>query len=748
MARRGRPNKAEINKQLFGKANNYYRKKWFTDSQKSMDFYLNEQLSAQEKEDLREGGMPDFIINRITPAIDIMKYFVTANNPRWQAIGAEGSDSDIAHVHSMISEYCWHLSNGKSLFGGVIQDSLVKGIGIFRVDVDPDADRGVGEVVFRSIDPYDVYVDPMSRDFLFRDANYIIVQKNLSKSSLISMMPAMKRKIVRATGSTESKQYSMRDVHDSETIQPGDVENEAYTLEGEQDEILDYYEVYTKERVPYINAWIRQPPSAQELQIIRDEARQEAELIAKDIEVSLKEREVEFSQLVQEGEMLPERMEVEMQKAEMEASAKMEEREAILEAKLVEAKTKTVQVVMEKSVFDDLMKDKEYAASVVEAIDFFKTKVKVCASAGDMYLYETELPLSEYPIIPVMYNFTGTPYPIGAVVPMIGKQREINKAHQIMLHNANLASNLRWLYTEGSIDEEEWEKYSSSPGALLKFRQGFEIPTAVQPLPINNAFYTITQEGKEDIEYISGVASQMQGVGEPQHETYRGMLALDEYGTRRIRQWVNNVVEPALEQIGKVFKEIAQFTYSAQKVFRIVQPEAGASEGEVQEASINIPIYNNFGEVIKRWNDYQSARFDIRIVAGSTQPVNRWALMDEYFKWFQAGLIDDIAMLSETDIRNKKAIIQRKSMYAQMQEQISQMEEAIDDRDGTIETLERQVVQAGIREKISQGEKVVNKEITQTQAEQKLLQRMMKGEADLAKKEMKLDKKSVASDRS
>jgi hypothetical protein len=217
----------------------------------------------------------------------------------------------------MIAEYCWHLSNGKSLFGGVIQDSLVKGIGIFRVDVDPDADRGVGEVVFRSIDPYDVYVDPMSRDFLFRDANYIIVQKNLSKSSLISMMPAMKRKIVRATGSTESKQYSMRDVHDSETIQPGDVENEAYTLEGEQDEILDYYEVYTKERVPYINAWIRQPPSAQELQIIRDEARQEAELIAKDIEVSLKEREVEFSQLVQEGEMLPERMEVEMQKAEI-----------------------------------------------------------------------------------------------------------------------------------------------------------------------------------------------------------------------------------------------------------------------------------------------------------------------------------------------------------------------------------------------------------------------------------------------
>ena len=52
MAKRGRKNKAEVNKQLFDKANSYYRKKWFTDSQKSMDFYLNDQLSAKELEDL------------------------------------------------------------------------------------------------------------------------------------------------------------------------------------------------------------------------------------------------------------------------------------------------------------------------------------------------------------------------------------------------------------------------------------------------------------------------------------------------------------------------------------------------------------------------------------------------------------------------------------------------------------------------------------------------------------------------
>ena len=741
MAKRGRKNKADINKHLFQKANNYFRKKWFTDSQKSMDFFLNEQLSAEELEDLREGGMPDFIINRITPAIEIMKYFVTANNPKWQAVGVEGSDSDIAHIHSMIAEYCWHLSSGKSLFSTVIQDALVKGLGFFRIDVDPNADNGVGEVKFDSIDPYDVYVDPVSRDFLFRDASYIIVQKNISKTSLVRLLPQYKRKIVRATGSTESKQYSQRDIHEAENILPGDVENEAWTLEGEQDEILDFYEVYSKEKVAFVNIWRKEPPSKEELQKIEEQATMEVEKLIQELNVQLQEKQVELNSLVEEGEILPERMQLELQKFQEEMAAKIEETKAMMQAELIRQQTRTIQETLKKEHFEKLLKSDSYAKSIVDVIEFFKTQIKVCASAGDMYLYESLLPIEEYPIVPVVYSHTGTPFPMGAVLPMIGKQREINKSHQIMLHNANLASNLRWLYTEGAIDEEEWEKYSSSPGAMLKYRQGFDSPTAVQPLPINNAFYTVTRQGKEDIEYISGISSSMQGVGQDSHETYRGMLAMDEYGTRRIRQWVNNCVEPALEHLGKIFKEIAQFTYTSQKIFRIVQPEAGAGEGEVQEVSINIPIYNDFGEVVQRFNDYQSAKFDVRIVAGATQPVNRWALQDEYFKWFQAGLIDDIAMLEQTDIRNKKALVQRKSLYSQLQQQLAQMEETIKNQEGEIQTLERQVVQSGIQDKIIEGSKVVDKELHKTQAHQEILRVQMKNALEATKKELALEKK-------
>jgi DNA-binding MarR family transcriptional regulator len=120
-------------------------------------------------------------------------------------------------------------------------------------------------------------------------------------------------------------------------------------------------------------------------------------------------------------------------------------------------------------------------------------------------------------------------------------------------------------------------------------------------------------------------------------------------------------------------------------------------------------------------------------------PVNRWALLEEYFRWFQSGLIDDIAMLAETDIRGKKRIVERKSLYAQLQGQLSQMEEAVKDKDGTIETLERQLVQAGIKMKVGQASNEIRKDVIETESQQKLLRGMLKVEFQKLKEQMNDD---------
>ena len=148
MPRQSDKKKADINKRLWEQSNGSSRQKWQKVNQRGYDFYLNEQLTSEEREAIEASGMPSFIINRITPVIEMMKYFVSANNPRWQAVGTDGSDTDVGAVHSDIADYCWYLSNGKSIYSHIIQDALTKSVGYCLIDVNPDLDQGMGEVVF------------------------------------------------------------------------------------------------------------------------------------------------------------------------------------------------------------------------------------------------------------------------------------------------------------------------------------------------------------------------------------------------------------------------------------------------------------------------------------------------------------------------------------------------------------------------------------------------------------------------
>jgi len=740
MARMTNKKRAQTNKQLWERANNSHRQRWQTLSQKGFDFYLNEQLSKREVDALEEAGMPTFTINRVTPIIEIMKYFVTANNPRWKAVGATGDDVDAAQVHSDIAEYCWYLSNGKSLYSQVVLDSLTKGIGYFLVDIDRDDDRGLGEVKFKRIEPYDIYVDPASRDFLFRDATFITIRKNISRSSLINMLPDHEMKIKKVSRSNEVISYSQRDMDESFTIQPEDI-TMGVNLEAEDDDIIAYYETYSKKKFAYRNVYIRVKPSPAELDLIKKQVEEKIEEFQKEVEVGIIEKEFQLNQAVEAGEMIPERAKLELEKAQKMAVQAIEEQRMQLTAEAQDAASTIAQQVMSESDYK-ILEDSDASKNIVDAIKFHENRIILTCTVGDeVFLYEYTLPVTEYPIVPIPYMYSGTPFPMSAVVPLIGKQQEINKSHQIMLHNANLASNLRWMYEEGSVPEEEWEQYSSSPGALLKYRQGFTPPTPVLPAPINNAFYTVVQEGKADAEYISGVPSAMMGFTQEQPETYRGLLANDEFGTRRLKAWMGSIVEPALEHLGRIFQQMAQKHYTIEKVFRIVQPEAGQMPDEEKEVSINIQVYNDYGEAIGRYKDYATARFDVRVVAGATMPVNRWALLEEYFRWFQAGLIDDIAMIGETDIRNKEKIVERKSLYAQLQSQLSSMEESMKDKDGTIETLERQLVQAGIKMQVGQASNEIRKDVIDTQAQQKLLKGMLKVEFQRLRDEMRNDLK-------
>jgi len=751
-------------RELYNLSNNWTRSQWEFVNQKGYEFAHDEQLSSSEKSSLRDQGMPTFTINRILPVVEMLNFYATANNPRWQAIGVEGSDSDVAAVFSDLSDYIWNLSDGSALYSNAINDAICKSIGYILVTVDTDRDNGMGEVILQQPEPFDIYVDPKSRDMMFRDASYVLVRKVLPKSHVIKLFPQYKRKINKASSTDKDHSYSERAIADSEQklflSADSTAEDMGINSSGEQEQTLELFELYEKVKISYINVFYRIPPDKKQLQAIQQQVQVKMKEMAAEMQVGLMEQDKQMQEAVQAGKMIPERYELEMKKAQDMMQQQLQAAEQEYMSRLQAEASKIENKVISEKEYNILMKDKTFQKSVVDSVQFYGTRIRQTICAGDKLLSEIVYPenIVDYPLIPFHYKWTGTPYPVSAVAPLVGKQKEINKSHQIMVHNASLGSSLRWLYEEGSIDPELWEQYSSSPGALLPTRPGSERPTPIMPAPLSNAFFSIVQQGKADMEYLAGIYSSMQGDTQQQHETFRGMLALDEYGTRRIKQWMKHSIEPALRQLGKVIMQISQSVYSANKRFRIIQPSAIQEE---REQEINIPIYNDMGEAIGKSMDYSAAKFDVRIVAGSTLPVNRWAYLAELKELLQFGVIDDIAVLAETDVRNKEQIAKRKSLYSQLQGQLQGLQESLKDKEGTIETLERQLVQAGIKGKVMQAEMEITKKKEEvkgdlkdtyrsTEAKQKLLQNVMVNEADATKKdlsrELQFAKKDLQSD--
>tara|TARA_R100000278_G_scaffold57885_1_gene47561 strand:+ start:960 stop:3209 length:2250 start_codon:yes stop_codon:yes gene_type:complete len=726
--------KANKVKRLYDSVNDQYRTDWETVNQEGYDFYLDNQLSKEEVEALTEQGMPTFTVNRIIPVVEMLNFYATANNPRWQAIAQEGSDSDVAAVFSDIADYVWSQSDGATLYSNVINDAVTKSVGYLMIDVDPNADRGMGEVVIKNPNSFDLFIDPKSRDPLFRDASFMIVRKVMPREQLINLYPEYTAKINKAKGSDTEYNYSPNEVASAD-FQSNDI-NIAYALDGSDSPLIEYIECFEKEQRAFYNVFIQIPPSEEDLKQAQKQIAVQLEEASQEMQVQMQEMEQRLKQAVQSGEMLEERMQVEMQKMMKKNEGEL----AMLSTKLMsEAQAKLTtnkNEIMSEKAYNILAKDELSSKFIVNAIKFYKTIVKLTCTIGDQFIKERDLPSEHYPIIPFTYKWTGTPFPLSAVSPLVGKQKEINKAHQLMVHNASLGSSLRWMYEEGAIDTNYWEQYSASPGALLPVNSGYQAPSPVQPMPLSNSFANIVENGKREMEYLAGIYSQAMGNPSGGSETYRGMLALDEYGTRRVKQWMKSSIEPALVQCGKVLKDYTQKVYTAQKVFRIVQPN-DLQDG-TKEVQINIPMYNDMGEAVGKFMDYGASQFDVRIISGSTLPLNRWAYLAEMKELLKLGVVDDIAVLAETDVKQKQKIAERKSLYSQMQQKISDLEKKVKDSEGIRQTLERQLVQSGVKAKVMQVENEVRKNVGESLVKMKDTQRRMAVDRDATKDKLRL----------
>ena len=726
---------AKENRELFinSKTGSYVQ--WRTTQQKAYDFAHCDQLTSKELSDLTSAGMPTFIVDKISGSVDVLIYFLTANNPGIYVVGREGSDTDLASVHDALVEYCWDLSLGKSLHGQILRNSLTKSVGYWFVTIDPNADRGMGEVVLRSLNPWDVYVDPASTDILYRDAGYILIKKDFTRRQLKNKLPQFASKINKASGNDEhSTGYSDRDTTQSASIQPADITT---SVDNRESDWIDYYERYEKYKAKFVTVTARTEPSQVEIDEIKKKVQTEVAFFEKKLVKELESQAIQLRDAFSRETISKERMNFELQKLQEDAKKAVKDYQVQVTNDAINSITTTQTSTVTEKEYIQLKDSEVFKDKIVNAVPYYKDRVRVIVSVGtDTFLYKNELPGGDYPIIPVPYGHTGTPYPMSAVQKAVGTQQEVNKAHQLMIHNASLGSSLRWKRKPGATTKD-FPTQITMPGGIIDVLTGnLDDVKEILPAPLNSAFFQVAEKGEQIIEKLMGAKAILRG-GKSSHETFRGYLAEEEASTRNVKAWMGNVVEPALEQVFKVFTSYSQATYQSYKIFRIINPDTG----DVKKYELNIPIYPDLTRDIEKYHDYESTTFDIKVKPGSTLPVNRWAVLERYEKWFEIGIVDDIAFLAETDVKNKEELIKRKSIYAQLSQENEALKEALKQKEGTIETFTRELEHSGIKEKVKKAEveidKVVNKVKSEIIAKQMIHTGAMKLIEDKARQQEK-----------
>lgn len=384
-----------------------------------------------------------------------------------------------------------------------------------------------------------------------------------------------------------------------------------------------------------------------------------------------------------------------------------------------------------------------YSSPAFRVEPFYRPRVRLTQTIGATDLmYETLLPTSHYPIVPFYLHHTRTPYPKGDTSVVKGMQQELNKRHSINLHNATLSGNFKWLSEDGAISNQaEYDAYGTRPGFNLKYRKGFQPPTPIYPQALPNSWYQLEADDKNNIEYALSVFSHMMGSAMDAPETYRGLLALEEAGNKKIQHKSRNF-HAGVRKVGLVCMDFSQALYTRPKLIRIT----GEDRDELRDVWINQKTVDIVTGEIKTENSISVGQYDLVVVEGSSMPTNRSALLNLYLDMFQLGIVDIPEVLKKTDIVDREGLMQRMSEVARYRQQVEMVSEENKNLIGLNQTLRRQSQQLEVHLGAARGLETMRDEVRQTQMEQRLARARMGDEVKALSRELVLARKKVELD--
>lgn len=658
---------AQISEDLF-RAYKSSRQSWETQAKEDEDFRRGAQWTPAEEKVLKERGQAPIVVNVIEPAVDQAKALLTTNKPRFSSTAREDSDVKTGKIFADIMSYIWDISNGHTQLKQAVDDYYVKGVGYLVAYIDWWADNGKGEVKIVSEDPYNVYVDPNSKDPYIRDAAHVLIVKKLSEEQIEATFPQWER-IKRDAQPTEEDHLpeSLRHGEEEQNVSVSDAYHTHYQV------IERYTKVRIKKHVIY------NPETADE-KVLDDEefmkwAQEPAIILVRNSgqpEIITDEDMVEeFLNILQNiGPIY--HIEVDPttgQKGMVPGPEQGGENEE-------PNSTVGLQPITQM----DALEMKGLIHMEVPLPD-----VKKVITIGKAEYSNELLKIDNHPIVSIMNHHNRTPYPMSDVRFVRGIQEQINKIESLIIAHAANSTNVKVFLPNGAVDREEIQREFAKAGSgVMYFEASIGAPVIAAPVALPNELYKNKADKIAEIEKILGIYALMQGDQGQAPNTYKGTIALDEFGQRRIKSKKDDI-EMALNVLAAIVVQLIQQVYTTPKIMRLILPN-----NKIKEISINQEVVDLTTKAIKRVNDVTTGKYDIILVSGSMLPSNRWALVEYYMELYKLNLLDQQSVLEKTEVADVEEVLERVGIMQQQARMIAELQEKVKDLEGDLQTAVRE----------------------------------------------------------
>lgn len=310
----------------------------------------------------------------------------------------------------------------------------------------------------------------------------------------------------------------------------------------------------------------------------------------------------------------------------------------------------------------------------------------VLADKGNAYK-DKEFPF----VLAKDYDIPGKFWGEGEVAQLLSPQKYMNELNNAIIDNAKTTANAPWIVDNnagipvGGITARQ--------GLVIRKNQGSEVRRE-QPPGMPAYVVNAVETYKGDMEQISGIFDSLKGNSETGVYTAQGILALQEAGQARIRLKVK-LMEESLGKLARMwFSRMNQF-WTDDRWIRTVQLDGSYDFKKMKAQAVQ--------------KDY-----DIKIMAGSTMPVNRGAMLDLMIRLAQTQMSDGQALVDREAVAQylpsevKSAMLSRmQGQGMQVEQQFAQMQQGMEQLGQSVQQVAEQLQQV-IKETQTNDEETMN----------------------------------------